>query len=182
MKRIIVGAALTALLVVCLTGCTFLQPRQVVIHAVASEPSVHAAKVPACETPSNWQATTGIINAGLQALLMTQCKLCQLGFVAERMGLVAGGVATEWMQRAQTNRVAAHRVAVPLRDDEGAPLVYTFQAPDGTVQTLIIPQYYIERAPPGVSQALFNLVTAEAARTRARLNALPPAADPDPTP
>jgi hypothetical protein len=72
------------------------------------------------------------------------------------------------MQRAQTNKVAAHRVAVPLRPDEGAPLVYTFQAADGTVQSLVIPQRYIEaEPPPAAGLALWRQALVEAARARA---------------
>jgi len=166
--RTMVVLGLVAALLVCGSGCTFVQPRQVVIHAVGSEPSEKAKDLPACDT-GNWQATVaGVGKLALDALMMSQCKLCQLGYVARQVGLPIGGAATEWMQRAQTNRMAGHRVAIPLGNDEPMPLVYTFQAHDGTVQSLVIPQSYIERAPPGVAAGLFGqaLATSRAARER----------------
>ena len=165
------GGAIASMLVGVLSvpSCTFLQPRQVVIHAVASEPSANAKELAQCEGPSAWEATVGVLNAGVEAAVLSQCRLCQLGYVLGRVGLVGGGVAAEWMQRAQTNRVSAHRVAVPLRADEGAPLVYTFQAPDGSVQSLVIPQRYLEEPPPpGMAVALWQQALLEAARARQR--------------
>lgn len=155
-------------LAVAMGGCTFLQPRQVVVHAMASEPSEKAKDLPICDTGGNWQVTTAVVNAGLDAFLLTQCRLCQLGYVFERLGLVAGGAAAEWMQRAQTNKVAGHRVAVPLGPNEGAPLVYTFQSPDGTAETLIIPQRYVEEAPPPLTLGLFSQALKRAAEARQR--------------
>ena len=168
--------AAVACVALALPSCTFLQPRQVVIHTVASEPSAMAQHLPECGRPSAWEATTGVVNAGLEAFLLTQCRLCQLGYVLGRMGLVGGGVAAEWMQRAQTNKVAAHRVAVPLRRGEGAPLVYTFQSPDGTTQSLVIPQRYLEgEAPPPLGLALWRQALVAAAQARLRNLAPQPA-------
>lgn len=135
-KRVCAGCFVLVLL----HGCALVQPRQVVATIVTSRPSVDGHKLAqAMKGASPWATSVDALKVGLEAWVLTQCYVCQFGYVAKQVGLVGGGVLSEALARAQTNEITAHRVAMPLPRGSSAPAVVTRREADGSTSILFLP-------------------------------------------
>jgi len=112
----------------------------VVVEVVDTRPSQHGEHT----VHSEWPGTLQAISSIAYALVNRGCKLCQLIGLLRDSQLVGGSVASDVVKQAGNADIRAHRITIPLPDDDGGggPRAYrveTDHRPDGSVRTTVEP-------------------------------------------